>query len=153
MKKWIVPIALVLAAVLGIFCFRANRYTPIDDWSSQLTEDKIEWAEVAWGYGEEKISYEIPPQEYYLLLYALKNVTEENSTRKVPDGTERTEGRLAMYYDGKLWLFNCKSNGLVGLTFEDAETGAIYGCEGGTLYIRSHDLHFYIMDTIEEKAS
>lgn len=157
MKTWMKWVLLLLLTGLigsGILYFRANRYTPIDQWVSALTEEKIQWAEVAWGYGEEKISYEIPEDEYYLLIHALKTVNEENSTRKVPEGTERTDSRLALRYDGKLWLFNCKNNGyLVGLTFEDAETGAIYGCEGKTLYITSHDLSFYILDTIEEKAS
>ena len=157
MKKWTKWCILLLVIVLigfGLIYFRANRYTPIDEWSSQLTAEKIEWAEVAYGYGVEKISYEIPEEAYGVLIHALKTVKEENSTRKVPEGAERTDNRLAMRYDGKLWLFNCKNGpSLVGLTFADAETGAIYGCEGKILYITSHDLHFYILDTIEEKAS
>lgn len=153
MKKWIIPVSVILAVVLGIFSFRANRYTPIDEWSSQLTQEKVEWAEVACGYGEEKISYDIPAEEYEMLLQVLKTISEDNSARKVPEGTERTDYRLALHYDGKLWLFSCKTGGFVGLTFEDAETGAVYGCEGKILYIDSPDLSRYICGLIDEKAS
>ena len=83
----------------------------------------------------------------------MKTVREENASRTIPKGTERTQARLTLHYDGKLWLFHCKENGYIGLTFEDGETGAVYGCEGKTLYITSYDLSCYILDTIEEKAA
>lgn len=152
LKRIIPALAAVLVIAAGLY-FRANRYTPIDEWSSNLSEEKIDWAEAACGYGEEKISYDIPSEEYDLMINVLKTISEENSTREVPVGTGRTEYRLTLHYDGKLWLFNCKSNALVGLTFEDAETGAVYGCEGKTLYINSSDLGLWIQNTVDEKAS
>ena len=151
--KWSLLGLFVLLIGFTILVFRANQYTPIDEWSTQLTKDKIEWAEAAYGYGEEKISYDIPQEEYELLIGVLNTISEDCSTRNAPKGTERTENRLAMHYDGKLWLFNCKTNGLVGLTFDDAETGAIYGCEGKVLYIDSSELYNYIVNTVCNKAS
>lgn len=151
--KWIIPVVAALLLIAAGLYFRANRYTPIDEWSGSLSEEKIEWAQLAYGYGEERLSYDIPSGEYDLLLDLLKTVSEEHSVRKAPEGTKRTEYRLALRYDGKLWLFSCKTNGLVCLTFEDAETGAIYGCEGKSLYIDSPDLSFYIRNTVDEKAS
>lgn len=148
----LLSVLLVVAIAVSLSVFWASRYTKIDDWSGALTAEHVEWAEISRGYGLEKISYTVPAEEYAGLVTVLKTVTEQNSTRKIPDNSERNEHNLAFYYEGKLWLFQCRENGCVSLTFEDAETGAQYGCEGKLLYINSPELWNYIMDTVNTNA-
>lgn len=151
-RMLLVLILLVVAVAVAAMVFWNSRYTPIDAWSAALTAENVEWAAVSRGYGIEKISYDVPTEEYGDTITVLKTVTEKNSTRKAPENSERNEHNLAFYYEGRLWLFQCRENGCVSLTFEDAETGALYGCEGKLLYINSPELWNYIMDTVNTKA-
>lgn len=150
-KKLRILIVIVLA--LAAFFWWNNRYTKIDEWSGGLAPWEVEWVEVSRGYGVEKISYTVPADEYDQVVAALFTVQESVCTRSYPEQAgDRTEHNMAFYTDGKLWLFQCRENGYVSLMFEDAETGAMYGCEGKLLYIKSEALWNYIMDTVNTKA-
>lgn len=143
---------LFLAAVVLVVSL--PRHADIDEWSRSLTVGSIDIAEVSSGYGISKRSYGIPGEEYRALIALLRSVTEANSSRKTPNDLERIDCRLALITtDGKLWLFHCYENGLLGLMFHDPETGAYFGCEGNLLYIKSPELWSYIVNTVNEKAT
>ncbi len=143
----------VIVLAVTVFIWWNNRYTKIDEWSGRLTPWQVEWVEVSRGYGVDKISYTVPAGEYDQVVAVLGTVRESVSTRKYPeDAGDRNEHNMAFFSDGKLWLFQCRENGYVSLTFEDAETGAVYGCEGKLLYIHSEELWNYIVDTVNTKA-
>jgi len=143
---------LFLAAV--VLLVSLPRHAGIDEWSSGLTEGSIDIAEVSSGYGIDKRSHVIPKEEYRALVALLRTVTEPNSSRKAPKDLERIDCRLALITtDGKLWLFHCYENDLLGLMFHDPETGAYFGCEGTLLYIHSPELWSYIVNTVKEKAT
>ena len=143
---------LLLLCYGGLLLFLQNKHAHIDEWSASLEEGRIDTAEVASDYGIAKRSYEIPPEEYRALVALLRTVVETNSSRKPPKDAERIDYRLALHYGGKLWLFHCYENDLLGLMFHDQETGAYYGCEGSLLYIKSPALWEYIVNTVNEKA-
>lgn len=154
-KKWKVfcfCLVLITAAACLLDAWN-HRYTEIDEWSGSLTPWQVEWVEVSRGYGVEKISYTVPEEEYTQVVAVLGNVRESVCTRKYPEAAgNRNEHNMAFFSEGKLWLFQCREKGYVSLTFEDGETGAIYGCEGKQLYIHSEELWNYIMDTVNTKA-
>lgn len=144
---------ILIAAVTGALLFwYSHRYTPIDRWSGNLVPEKISWAQVSREYGIAKDSYVLAEEEYAELLSMLRTVTEAVSSRK--EKAKRLEAgyRLEFFYEGTLWLFKCCENGIVSLTFDSAETGAIYGCEGSLLYINSPDLWTYVVNTVDEKT-
>ena len=151
-RKWLWTAGILLLLLTACICFLYPRYTPIDQWSSSLTEGGIDIAEVASDYGTAARRYEIHREEYPALVALLRTVTEANSSRKAPKELQRTDHRLALHYEGKLWLFHCYEGGTLGLMFHDAETGARFGCEGKLLYIRSPELWEYIVSTVEENA-
>jgi len=157
-KRYSLLILILLLVVIaeGVFCIRCireHRHAEIDEWSGDLTTLAVEYAEAARGYGREKVACHIPAYEYDGLLEVLEaEVTEDNCSR-----TERTKWledgcRLALQYNGRLWLFKCCEDERVSLTFEYVETGAYYGCENGTLYIHSPELWNYIVDTVNTKG-
>ena len=118
-----------------------------------MTPWQVEGVEVSRGYGVEKISCTVPADEYDQVVAVLGTVRESVCTRQYPEEAgDRNETNMAFFTDGKLWLFQCRENGYVSLTFEDAKTGAVYGCEGKLLYIHSEALWNYIMDTVNTKA-
>ncbi len=154
MKKYgkvILLCAVLLCMSALVIYWQNHRYTSIDQWSSQLVPEKVEWAQVSVRYGVEEHSYNVTEEEYPLLIDLLKTVTEDVSSRK--DVSRRLEDgqRLAFFYEGKLWLFKCCEDSVVSLTFQDMETGKQYGCEGTQLYIWSLQLWEYIME-IAKKA-
>lgn len=150
-RKRIAGLLVLLLCLSGVFLLTPS-HAPIDQWSSSLTEGAIEIAEVASDYGIAARRYAIPQEEYRTLVALLRSVTEANSSRKPPKDLERIDCRLALHCNGKLWLFHCYENELLGLMFHDAETGAYYGCEGKLLYIDSPLLWEYIVNTAAQKA-
>lgn len=148
----IISLAACLAVVFGVVSYQNNRHAKIDEWSSALTAEGFDWAQVSQGYGVEKINYSLTAEDYGTLVPLLHSVTEENCTRKNPDGIERVDYRLALEYEGKLWLFHCFTNNIISINFEDLETAAYYGCGDSQLYVNSPDLWNYIVDTVDQKA-
>ena len=158
-KRYVLLIVVLLAAVIaeGIFCIRCIRehqHAAIDEWSSDLTALAVEYAEMAKGYGVEKEACQIEPYEYDELLEVLeRTVTEDNSSRSERAARLESGHRLALQYQGRLWLFQCCEGNVVSLTFEYVETGAYYGCENGSLYLSSPELWNYIVDTVDAGAT
>ena len=155
-KRRLIVIVILLVscivAAIGFALWQNNRHAKIDEWSCAVTVDGFDWAEAASGYGVEKVSYTLSQEDYAALAELLHGVTEENCTRKRPDDAEQIDYRLSLSYDGKLWLFHCLSDGMIGITFEDPETAAYYGCEGSLLYVNDPELYQYILDTVDSKA-
>lgn len=141
----------VVCLTIALLC--CNRYSAIDQWSSQLVPEKITLAELSKEYGVEKLSYTVQKQSYNELIEILNTITERNCSRKEKAQSLEDGYRLAIFYEGKLWLFKCCENQIVSLTFADHETGAYYGCEGKQLYINNPVLWNYIKNTIDEKAN
>lgn len=150
--KILIPAALILIVIAGIVSVLGNQHVRIDEWSSALVPEKIDWAEAGQGYGAEKISYSLTEADYGELVPLLALVTEENSSREFPDGVDRMDYRLAVHYDGQLWLFHCYTNELVSVTFDTPETAAYYGCESSPLVVESPALWQYIVNTVDNKA-
>lgn len=144
-------LCLILVAVI-VFFATGKKHASIQEWSGKLSQEKVEWAVVSNGYGIEKISYMIPQEEYEELVDLLKTIREKQCSRNLEDAGMRNDCNLAVYTDGKLWLFHCRDNGLVSLTFADEETSAYFGCENTPLYIDNPQLWDYIMTTVEAKA-
>ena len=142
----------MLLIIVVVILFRMNGYTKIDEWSSNLTAESIEWAQVAVGFGIEKRSYDLTPNEYDELLSSLKTVTDATSSREAPDNCTKNNYYLALRCDQKLWLFQCYDSGVTSLTFEDRDTSAYYGCEDSLLYIDSPILWNYILNTVNSKT-
>lgn len=145
----------IIAIVEGIFCIhcvRTHRHADIDEWSQSLSVLAVGYAQVAKGYGTEKVAYNIPAYEYNELIEVLKTVTEDNCSRTEHVNELESDHRLGLQYKGRLWLFKCREEGWVSLTFADVETGAYYGCKGDLLYIDSPELWNYIVDTVDAKA-
>ncbi|MBQ7094228.1 MAG: hypothetical protein IJN84_06915, partial [Clostridia bacterium] len=69
-----------------------------------------------------------------------------------PQSENKDGYMMALYRDEKLWLFKALADGSVGLMFEDAETGAMYDCEGSLLRIESEALWNYIVKVTDERA-
>ena len=148
-----IPWVLCLILVTVIVCFATGKkHASIQEWSGKLTTDTVEWAVVSRGYGLDKVSYMIPVEEYGELVELLKTIKEKHCDRDLEDAGMRNEYNLALFADGKLWLFHCRDNGLVSLNFEDEETSAYFGCENTPLYINNPKLWTYIMTTVTENA-
>ena len=147
-----VLIAVCAAAVLGVLWYENSRHARIDEWSIAVTPEGFDWAEVSTGYGVEKRSYPLTEDDMEDLTNLLQMVTEQNCTRKTPKDAERTGYRLALMYEGKLWLFHCLTNGMIRIVFEDPETAAYYGCDDSGLYAEYENLYNYILDTVRWKT-
>ena len=154
MKKNHIIILCFLITGLAATIFRLNwgRYADIDEWSQNLSAEKVGWVQVAKEYGTEKYSYMLHEYEYEKLITLLESVTEDTCSRKEKSSSLEDGYRLALFYDEKLWLFKCCKDEIVSLMFEDAETGAYYGCEGKQLYIQNSELWNYIITTTDTQA-
>lgn len=149
---------LVIVAVIGIiaalvtFTGAKNGGQNFYEWTSSLTASDIELAEVSKFFGLEQRSYTIPKEDYQGLVNIFSGIEAKDLSNDKPQ-SENTDGyRMALYRDEKLWLFKALADGSVGLMFEDAETGAMYDCEGSLLMIESEALWQFIKDTVDEKA-
>lgn len=153
-RRMIVLCAVIMLLAVAALCvwMLQNRHAPIDEWSSTLAPESIEWAEAAEGFGIEEKNYAFTSDEFPMLAELLSQINEQNSRRKYPEGAEKIEYRLAVFADGKLWLFHCYTNNIVALTFNDPETAAYFGCEGSLLYIEHEALWQLIADTVEQRA-
>lgn len=154
--KLLILLLLAVAIAEGVFCIRClreHRHADIDEWSSDLTALAVEYVEAAKGYGIEKVACQIPAYEYAALLEILETEVTEDKVSRTETARRPDDGcRLALQYNGRLWLFKCCEDERVSLTFEYVETGAYYGCENGTMYIHSPDLWNYIVDAVETKG-
>lgn len=156
MKKWIAlgSLVIVLAAILTALFARNvqnGQRAEIDEWSSSLTADRVEWAEAAKGYGIEKCRYEIPEAEYGELVSVLKTVTEAAKPQNEETGWPN-DYYLTVQQEQKLWSFQCLDNGCISVVFDSAETAAYYGYEDSALLINSPELWKYIVDTVDGKG-
>lgn len=154
MKKRIVLMLSAIAVILTVLFVRnaqnAQR-AKIDEWSSSLAADQLEWAEAAKGNGSEKCSYEIPQAEYSELVSVLKTVAEDAKPRKAETGCPN-DYYLTIQQEQKLWSFQCLDNGCISVVFDSAETAAYYGYEDAALLIDSPELWKYIVDTVDSKG-
>ncbi len=147
MKKRIFVLLLVLVfAAAGIYHFLGSRHAPIEEWSGNLTASGIEWAQIAVGYGNDKIGRNLDEAEYDGLLSLLSQITEDLCHRDQAYASNRNDHRLSLGYGGKLWLFHCLDNEMLKLTFHDEETSTYFGCADVPLYIDHPELWQYIMD-------
>ena len=149
-KPFFIVVGIVLLIITAV-CLK-NRHAKIDEWSSSLVIEKIDLAEASREYGIDTLNYTLSQEDYRELIPVLYTVKENRSSRKEISRHLEEGYRLAFFYEGKLWLFKCCENEVVSLMFEDAETGAYYGCEGKLLYIKSPELWHYIINTVNEKA-
>ena len=148
----IVTILAMIVIIIVVVFLQKNSHAEINEWSSSLTTEKVEWAQVAVGFGVEKRSHDLSTDEYGELISLLETVTEATSSRKAPNNLVKNDYYLAFRYDQKLWLFQCYGNEIISLTFEDADTSAYYGCKDSLLYIDSPALWEYIVNTVNSKA-
>ena len=147
-------LAVIVEGIFCVRCIRSHRHADIDAWSGDLTALAVEYAEMAKGYGVEKEACHMEPYKYGELLELLeKTVTEDNASRSERTARLESGHRLALQYQGRLWLFQCCEGNVVSLTFEYVETGAYYGCENGSLYLNSPELWSYIVDTVDAEAT
>ena len=143
-------IPLIIVAVIAIFVIQNNKHAKIDEWSSSITTDQIELAEVSKGYGINQEKKVISASEYSKLTELLNTITEKDCSRKCPAGADYNDCNLALRYDSKLWLFKCMDNGIISLAFEDIDTATYYGCKNSLLYINDPELWKYIMNSDSE---
>ncbi len=150
---------LIIVAVIGIiaalvtFTGAKNGGQNFYEWTSSLTASDIELAEVSKFFGLEQRSYTIPEEDYQGLVNIFNGIEAKDLSNDKPQ-SENTDGyRMALYRDEKLWLFKALADGSVGLMFEDAETGAMYDCEGSLLRIESETLWNYIVKVTDEKTT
>ena len=149
---------LVIVAVIGIiaalmtFTGAKNGGQNFYEWTSSLTADNIETVTLSKYFGLEQRRYTIPKEDYRGLVNIFGSIEATDLSNDKPQ-SENTDGyMMALYRDEKLWLFKALADGSVGLMFEDAETGAMYDCEGSLLRIESEALWQFIKDTVDEKA-
>lgn len=149
---------LVIVAFIGIiaavvtFTGAKNGGQNFYEWTSSLTTDNIELAEVSKFFGLEQRSYTIPEEDYQGLVNIFNGIEAKDLSNDKPQSENKDGYRMALYRDDKLWLFKALADGSVGLMFEDAETGAMYDCEGSLLRIESEALWQFIKNTVDEKA-
>ena len=150
-SKHLLPAVLLLAVAL--FSFLRPSHASFPDWAAALTGDQIQQAHFAKNYGVDKISCDAPESDFPAIVTLLQSVTEAQCTREKAYSTVDDDYRLALFAQDKLWLFKCREDKTVTLTFEDKETAALYGCENKTLIIHNEELWDYIIATVKEKAS
>lgn len=139
----------ILLIVVAMFCFFRPRYVHFTDWAATLTTDQIQQAHFAKNYGVDKISYDAPESDFPAIIALLQSVTEDQCTRKKAFSTVEEDYRLTFFFQNKLWLFKCREDKTVTLTFEDHETAKIFGCENKTLVIRNEELWNYIITIVD----
>ena len=149
---------LVIVAVIGIiaalvtFTGAKNGGQNFYEWTSSLTSSDIELVTVSKFFGLEQRSYTIPEEDYQGLVNIFNGIEAKDLSNDKPQSENADGYMMALYRDEKLWLFKALADGSVGLMFEDAETGAMYDCEGSLLRIESEALWQFIKDTVDEKA-
>ncbi|MBQ6933451.1 MAG: M56 family metallopeptidase [Clostridia bacterium] len=149
---------LVIVAVIGIiaalvtFTGAKNDGQNFYEWTSSLTTDDIELVTVSKFFGLEQRRYTIPKEDYQGLVNIFNGIKAKDLSNDKPQSENKDGYMMALYRDEKLWLFKALADGSVGLMFEDAETGAIYDCEGSLLVIESETLWQFIKNTVDEKA-
>lgn len=146
-SKHFLPIILLLAVAL--FFFTRPRYASFSDWAATLTAEQIQQAHFAKNYGVEKISYDSPESEFPTIVTLLKSVAEAQCSREKAFSTVDEDYRLALFAQNKLWLFKCREDKTISLTFEDQETAKAYGCTNKSLIIRNEALWNYIITTVD----
>lgn len=149
-------VAVILIAAIAVGCtFTGAKDSPhsFTEWTESLTAEDIQLAEVSKAYGIEKTSYILTVSEYQSLCSMLNGITENDCSVMKPKGSNEDGYRMALYRADKLWLFKCLSDGTIGLMFNDAETGAYFGCEGSLLIIDCPDLWSFIVRMVDEKGT
>ncbi len=149
-------VAVILIAAIAVGCtFTGAKEGPhsFTEWTESLTAEDIQLAEVSKAYGVEKMSYVLTVNEYQSLCSMLNGITEDDCSVLKPKGSNEDGYRMALYRADKLWLFKCLSDGTIGLMFNDAETGAYFGCEGSLLIIDCPDLWSFIVDIVDKKGT
>lgn len=149
-------VAVLLVAAIAVGCtFTGAKERPhsFAEWTESLTAEDIQLAEVAKEYGTERIAYTINEEEYDELCAILTAITANDCFLSKPEGNNEDGYRLVLYRADKLWLFKCLSDGTIGLMFNDAETGAYFGCEGSLLIIDCPDLWSFIVRTVDDKGT
>ena len=150
---------LVIVAFIGIiaavvtFTGAKNGGQNFYEWTSSLTADNIETVTLSKYFGLEQRSYTIPKEDYQGLVNIFGSIEAKDLSNDKPQSENKDGYRMALFRDDKLWLFKALADGSVGLMFEDAETGAMYDCEGSLLRIESETLWNYIVKVADEKAS
>ena len=150
---------LVIVAVIGIiaalvtFTGAKNGGQNFYEWTSSLTSSDIELVTVSKFFGLEQRSYTIPEEDYQGLVNIFNGIEAKDLSNDKPQSENADGYMMALYRDEKLWLFKALADGSVGLMFEDAETGAMYDCEGSLLRIESEALWNYIVKVTDEKAT
>ena len=148
----------VIVAVIGIiaavvtFTGAKNGGQNFYEWTSSLTADNIETVTLSKYFGLEQRRYTIPKEDYQSLVNIFGSIEAKDLSNDKPQSENADGYMMALYRDEKLWLFKALADGSVGLMFEDAETGAMYDCEGSLLRIESEALWQFIKDTVDEKA-
>ncbi len=153
MAVYTLAAVVIIASVAMICTFTGAKDKPasFEEWTSSVTAENIQWAEMAKEYGAEEISYTVPENEFQDLAQLLGTITDDYCFRKDTGGANEEGYRLALYRDDKLWLFKCLDDGTIGLMFEDAATGAHYGCEGKLLIIESPAIWEYIKGSVDSR--
>ena len=149
-------VAVILIAAIAVGCtFTGATEEPhsFTEWTESLTAEDIQLAEVSKAYGVEKTSYILTVSEYQSLCSMLNGIVEDDCSVMKPKGSNEDGYRMALYRADKLWLFKCLSDGTIGLMFNDAETGAYFGCEGSLLIIDCPDLWSFIVRMVDEKGT
>ena len=149
-------VAVLLVATIAVGCtFTGAKEKPhsFTEWTESLTAEDIQLAEVSKAYGVEKTSYVLTVSDYQNLCSIINGITEDDCSVVKPKGSNEDGYRMALYREDKLWLFKCLSDGTIGLMFNDAETGAYFGCEGSLLIIDCPDLWSFIVDTVDKKGA
>lgn len=149
-------VAVILIAAVAVGCTftgAKEKNHSFTEWTESLTAEDIQLAEVSKAYGVEKTSYVLTVSEYQSLCSMLNGITEDDCSVVKPKGSNEDGYRMALYRADKLWLFKCLSDGTIGLMFNDAETGAYFGCEGSLLIIDCPDLWSFIVDTVDKKGA
>ena len=144
-------IAVVLIAVVACACTftgAKSRGEPFTDWTESLTAKDVQHIEISKYFGVKQVSYEMPEENYGDLVTLFRGITGEDCSTDGPQSDD-TDYRMAFYRADKLWLFKCMEDGTVGLMFNDAETGAYFGCEGELLIIDSPELWALIKETAD----
>ena len=148
-------VAVVIIAAVAMICtFTGAKDKPasFEEWTSSVTEENIQWAEMAKEYGMEEISYTISGTEFRELAQLLGTITDGDCSRKNSISANEEGYRLALYRDDKLWLFKCLDDGNLILQFNDIETASHYGCDGKCLIIESPELWEYIKGSVDSRG-
>ena len=152
MKKTFIILGIMVFLVVTVLVVRNNNKVKIDEWSSGLVVEKLEWAEVVKGNGSLACRYTISEDEYDELISLLKTVKADAKVGKWEEDGWLNDYSLAIQYEQKIWLFNCVDNGHITIVFDIYETAAYYGDENANLIVDCPELWDYIVNTVDTKA-